>query len=271
MDDKFDKSFKDSDEFNFDSDEHQSQDYSVFGESNRANKKNVVFGRLNYRLILGGIGALLLLLASFKFINLIFFTKSKHVQDVSSIANKIEDVSPPKPKETANAALVPSPVQQPVVVTSPLVSAPANSPTVNSGPDLTEQNHNLQNQVSGLASNLSTLQSNLTLLSNQLAAQNTKMDALETKLDQLSQQKSTEKHANRKFTKKHKKAKVGTTRPVYYIQSVIPGRAWLVDGLGKNITVSTGDRLQGYGKVTQVDAITGQVFTSSGAIIKYRA
>ena len=56
---------------------------------------------------------------------------------------------------------------------------------------------------------------------------------------------------------------------VYYIQAIIPGRAWIRTSNGQTITVAYGDELAGLGKVTKIDAENGVVITSSGAKVMY--
>lgn len=55
----------------------------------------------------------------------------------------------------------------------------------------------------------------------------------------------------------------------YFVKAVIPGRAWLVGADGTALTVTVGDEVPGYGRVTAVDAYSGTVQTSSGIRIYY--
>ena len=43
------------------------------------------------------------------------------------------------------------------------------------------------------------------------------------------------------------------------LRAVVPGRAWLVDGAGNTVSVTTGDVLPYYGKVTKIDSDKGPV------------
>lgn len=52
------------------------------------------------------------------------------------------------------------------------------------------------------------------------------------------------------------------------LRAVVPGRAWLVDSKGNTTTVTTGDILPYYGKVTNIDADAGKVYMSSGYIFQ---
>lgn len=58
--------------------------------------------------------------------------------------------------------------------------------------------------------------------------------------------------------------------PVYYVKAIVPGRAWLGSQNGSAvITVSPGDTLGAYGRVTNIDPDTGTVGTTSGKTIKF--
>ena len=52
------------------------------------------------------------------------------------------------------------------------------------------------------------------------------------------------------------------------LRAVVPGRAWMVDGAGNTVSVTTGDELPYYGKVTKIDSDKGQVIMSSGYVFK---
>ena len=67
----------------------------------------------------------------------------------------------------------------------------------------------------------------------------------------------------------HKPIKPLLPAPVYYLQAVLPGRAWLQSSLGQTQTVRVGDLLRGYGAVTAINAEKGVVQTSSGKRIEY--
>lgn len=57
--------------------------------------------------------------------------------------------------------------------------------------------------------------------------------------------------------------------PAYYVQAIIPGRAWLKDASGKILSVGIGDQVPGFGAVTQINPRVGNLQTSSGATIEY--
>lgn len=62
-----------------------------------------------------------------------------------------------------------------------------------------------------------------------------------------------------------RKGKVATED--YFVQAVIPGRAWVTTKSGITRTVGVGDQLPGYGKVISIDARDGTLMTGSGRAI----
>ena len=55
----------------------------------------------------------------------------------------------------------------------------------------------------------------------------------------------------------------------YYIQAIIPGRAWIKSTDGTIVTIVQGNVIPGYGRVLRVDSERGNVVTSSGRIIRF--
>lgn len=65
------------------------------------------------------------------------------------------------------------------------------------------------------------------------------------------------------------KAAMTSSRISYYVQAIIPGRAWLRDSENRMMTVSKGDMIPGLGAVTAIDPLQGTVSISNGAVIEY--
>ena len=66
-----------------------------------------------------------------------------------------------------------------------------------------------------------------------------------------------------------KQPKVKVTPTIFYIQAIVPGRAWLSSNKGDYVTVSLGSKLAEYGAVRRIDAEAGLVLTSSGKMIHF--
>ena len=112
---------------------------------------------------------------------------------------------------------------------------------------LTEQVESLNNQISARSSGQENLVDTVSALTTQIEVLNNKMVAMTKKPVKKIKKKITE----------------------YRISSIMPGRAWLIDRNGMTQTVAVGDKLAGYGKVTAVIPPRGQVYTSSGAVLKF--
>jgi intracellular multiplication protein IcmG len=55
----------------------------------------------------------------------------------------------------------------------------------------------------------------------------------------------------------------------FFVNSIISGRAWIVNG-SSNFTVAVGDTVPTYGTVVSIDEEQGIIVTSSGRIIGYQ-
>jgi intracellular multiplication protein IcmG len=74
-------------------------------------------------------------------------------------------------------------------------------------------------------------------------------------------------HEKKKMASHHKAVEASA----YYIQALVPGRAWLVNQKGTATTVSVGDEVPGYGVITVIDLDQGIVLTDKGQIIRYHS
>lgn len=55
----------------------------------------------------------------------------------------------------------------------------------------------------------------------------------------------------------------------YRLRAIVPGRAWVMSSQGHPMTVSVGDQLAQYGRVTKILPDSGEVLTSDGKVITY--
>lgn len=61
-------------------------------------------------------------------------------------------------------------------------------------------------------------------------------------------------------------AEKAQSRDQLSLRAIVPGRAWLVNGSGRTISVAVGDEIQDYGKVESIDAKSATVMMSSGYV-----
>ena len=197
--------------------------------------------------------AILAIVVIYKFMGLIFSSPKAQVKA-------------PVPAPIVRPALVPVPVQQlqPVVASPPPPSA-------------------VTQKISALEVSQGTIRSDVNNLNNQISTLTTNVNDLSVKIDQLTEamntlasQASAQSQQIAQLTARTKPIvrQVVSRGPIsapihYYIQAVIPGRAWLVSTNGATITVREGTSVPGYGVVKLIDAAQGRVLTSSGRIIAF--
>jgi intracellular multiplication protein IcmG len=119
----------------------------------------------------------------------------------------------------------------------------------------------LSQQVTGLQSNLEQISGQLTLLNNKLSQQ-----AEHVSKSHVSAKKERAVPAEEDRVQQHRRA---YSRLSYFVEAVIPGRAWLQSSTGRTITVTTGDEIYGYGRITAINPYNGEVKTSSGKNFNY--
>lgn len=109
---------------------------------------------------------------------------------------------------------------------------------------------NLKNQVSDLNTQLDTVSQNLQSVSGKLSA----MQARAAKERAWRAQAKARHDAALRHDKR------------YFVEAVIPGRAWLKAKDGSTVTVAVGDKLPGYGKILSINPYSGVVMTSQGRL-----
>lgn len=203
--------------------------------------KQSIFNRINRKTILIIIGVIVIALSLYKLIS-VFLADNKTSAE-PTVPTQVQPVATPIPTTpTTNNQL--ASLQSNVNQNSAQVSA-------------------LQNQVTTLANSVSTLQSSVATMNDQL-------QALTSTLQQVQAQLATAQAKPVYTAPQAPIVKKVIVRIKYYIQAIIPGRAWLVRPDGSTITIAVGDRLAGYGSITSINPTRGLVITSSGIIIRYR-
>jgi intracellular multiplication protein IcmG len=125
----------------------------------------------------------------------------------------------------------------------------------------------VQQSLNTRLNSLEQSQQNLIRAFNQLSS---KVGSMTTQMKQGVGQARA--HAAPTLTREVPKAMLAkpiVKRTSYFVEAVVPGRAWLQTSNGRTVTVTIGERLNGYGLVTLIDPYTGNVKTSSGAMIRY--
>ena len=156
---------------------------------------------------------------------------------------------------------IPLPVTQPV--TAP-VATPQPMTTNGSWADslssLRQHSSQTTTDIQDLRSQVSDLQNTM----SQMQSENTKLQSAVTTLSEQVSDLSTQLS---KLTKIQPVKKVSPI--VFHIRAMIPDRAWIASNQGTALSVSVGDHVPSYGKVTAIHAEVGIVDTSSGRKIMY--
>jgi intracellular multiplication protein IcmG len=168
------------------------------------------------------------------------------------------------------APVVQPPVQPQAVMPVPVVPLPAVDTKVS------QELSALDSAQQSMRADVSTLSDQLGALSNNVNAMVAKMSELNGAIASLSAKVDEQSHELEQLTIRREEAKrvhhgvlKGPRYPRYYIQAVIPGRAWLIATNGATLTVREGTVIAGYGMVKLIDPNQGRVSTSSGQVIRF--
>ncbi len=242
--------YKSADEYQF----GESNDSDVYGKDNTSKKLIGPGSTAIRRYVLIGIGLIFVVFIVYKLLGA-FFTP-KQVKNLTAtpvaeqpVAPTITQVAPTSQpgQPTDTGSLVGQKLQQ-------LEAHNADSKTA-----VTE----LNSSVAQLQSSIQTLDSRISDMSNSM---NTLTQEVERQKIQLDALKTAEKPV-----KKPAYHYSAPAKPiVYFINAVIPGRAWLKNSKGATITVNEGSQIPGFGRVKKIDAYKETVTTSSGKVIKFR-
>lgn len=173
-----------------------------------------------------------------------------------------------------NTAVVTPVKSQPIVESQtpvqsePLVVNNANVDQKLSVLETTQQNlsanvSSVSSQVGEINSNVSALSNQMTQLNQSIAGLNAKLDSQAQMIDRLIAQMNKPKPIKRTV---HYKPGVVIK---YYIQAVIPGRAWLIASNGSTLTVREGTVIPGVGTVKLIDPNQGRVLINTGQVIRF--
>ncbi len=165
----------------------------------------------------------------------------------------------------------PQPVQ---TVVTPVPAQP--TPVAQVDPDLKQKvaamdiaQQSIRTEVSSLSDQVGGVNSTINNLNTEVAKLNQVITELSNLVTKQSQEISILMVRTQPKVVKVVKKQILVQRITYYIQAVIPGRAWLIGSNGSTLTVREGTKIAGYGVVKLIDSIQGRVLTSSGQVIKF--
>lgn len=122
---------------------------------------------------------------------------------------------------------------------------------------LQQQQQMSQTQLMNLRSQLTTLNSQISSVNQNLSTVSQNIQKIQSRQAREQAQKAAGHRREQKTVRQHKH---------YFVDAVIPGRAWLKGEDGTTVTVAVGDKLPGYGTITEINPYSGVVMTSKGAI-----
>lgn len=217
--------------------------------------------------------------------------------DATSSAAVSTETPMPETKPSMDSTTVPAPAPAAAPVQS--ASAPQAGKEVVVRYEMPTELINRQNSIE---SNMRTLQQRLIILEDstrayaeqsstvkndleQITRSLKKLNSKLTKLDMDMSKVSENMHANKLMVHKklqnmeksmtvsdkpmHSAKEVRDAPAKYYIQAMIPGRAWIKSKKGSTITVRRGSRIMGYGRITMIDVENGIITTTSGNMIRF--
>lgn len=192
--------------------------------------------------------------------------QKKHASVAAQTVPKVPAAVIPPPAPTAFNAQ-PAPMPAPAETVRTMV-AEADAKIVQKLNTLELNQRSMRDDVTSVSNQMGTINNNFQEVMGKMA----EISKAVTNLSAITEAQSRE--IERLVAQKAKKAKPivaqSTSAPIkYYLQAVIPGRAWLMSTSGNSVTVRVGTVVQGYGIVKLIDAIQGRVMTSSGQIIKF--
>ncbi|KTD05940.1 Component of the Dot/Icm secretion system [Legionella gratiana] len=217
------------------------------------------------------VGVVVFIMLMYKFIGGMFFGKTNNVPTDASItpAPVAEVTPPPQPQQPPQTEIPQEPIQpiqpqiqQPVVQESKelqqkVASIEATQQTVQSEvSSVNQQVGNVNNNVNALSAQITKLNQVISELSNQVAKQSEEINVLMER-------------TKPKLIKRIIHVQPAAPQIIYYINAVIPGRAWLIGTNGSTLTVREGSKIEGYGVVKLIDSLEGRVLTSSGRVIRF--
>ena len=237
---------------------------SASSETNDTGSRQRVLGEAETNVKRNALIAVLVFIAlmlGYKFIGSFFFGSKDGIGDI-------------KAPVTAPA---PVPIQP-----TPIEEAPPSAPAPVPQLPVPQPNAELKSNLSSLALGQENLNAQISTVGSQIDNMNAHMDMLTTKINELSSviaslnaklenQSQVIQRLTAKQVVKEPRHPMRSVRHFehYFIQAVIPGRAWLVAENGSTLTVREGSNVPGYGRVKLIDPHEGRVMTSSGLVIRF--
>lgn len=178
---------------------------------------------------------------------------------------------PVKPAIAPIAQTTPQPIQaiqQPIEQPQQLV-AQEDSDMKQKVSSIEVSQQSVKVQVDALGQKVTVVDTNLNNLTTQISQLNQLVQDLTNQVSKQSEEITLLTARAKQPKRVYHRPGVRVARIMYYIQAVIPGRAWLIGSNGSTLTVRAGTKIPGYGVVKLIDSLQGQILTSSGQVIRF--
>ncbi|KTD05650.1 type IVB secretion system protein IcmG/DotF [Fluoribacter gormanii] len=261
-----------NDEYKFeelDSLENESLDTSEFDTKSSAPARSVGMDPQKNvkRNALIAVGVIVFAMLMYKFIGGMFSKSTPPKESITPAP--VAELTPTPPQPVTQ--IPPEPVQpKPVVQQQPPVVQVNNAALEQKVASIEASQQSVQSEVSSMNQQVGNVNNNV----NALNAQITKLNQMISDLNNQVVKQSEVINVLIERTKPKPVKKIIRPRPlapqiIYYINAVIPGRAWLIGTNGSTLTVREGTKIAGYGTVKLIDSMQGRVLTSSGRVIRF--
>ncbi len=217
------------------------------------------------------VGVIVCAMATYKIVGWLYSGKNNNASQITPTPTA--QVSQPPTQSTITS--VPTPVSTPVV--TPTVTQPSQ-PVVTTTTDndlkqkvstIEQTQQTVRAEVNSVGEQVGTVNNNINNLNTQIANLNHVIENLTKQVAKQSEEINILMKRSQPKVVHKIQTKIRLPRTIYYIQAVIPGRAWLIGTNGSTLTVREGTKIAGYGIVKLIDSLQGRVLTSSGQVIRF--
>lgn len=201
-----------------------------------------------------------------------YFSSSNEIQPVKS-SSKVASVTSSSSQAVEKSQVPVFPKSQ---TQAPVQQATQAVDNVTSD-QLSQKLSALELSQRGARSDMLTINNQLTSVNNNLAALSEKMselnqvlsnlsDRIESQAEKIERMRVRTAISSRPKVTKHAK---GPPPPQFYLQAIIPGRAWLMSTDGTTVTVREGSVVKGLGVIKLIDPLEGRVVTTNNKVIQF--
>jgi intracellular multiplication protein IcmG len=257
---------QDNDEYKFAELDSLGGDEDELNEPTSAKQGQQFDGKNVKRNALIAVGVIILAMVVYKLVGWMHSGKSNNTSQITPTP-AAQVVTPPT-ETTITSTSTPA-ASAPVVQEQPIVTTTDNN--LNQKVSAIEQvQQSVKTEISSVGEQVGVVNNNINNLNTQIANLNQVIGNLTNQLAKQSEEINILMARTQPKPIVHRvRNQIRVPRTIYYIQAVIPGRAWLIGSNGSTLTVREGTNITGYGVVKLIDSMQGRVLTSSGQIIRF--